>query len=261
MPQPTTLENESRTRKTGTLYIVSTPIGNLEDMTFRALRTLKEVSAIAAEDTRHTGKLLAHFQIHTPMTSYHDFNKEEKTLVLIKRLLEGDSFALVSDAGTPTLSDPGYYLIKTAITNHIPVSPIPGPAAAIAALSVSGLPTDRFVFEGFPARKKGKRDKQLETLKTDPRTLILYESPHRIVSLLTAIRDIMGERRVAMGRELTKLHEEVIRGTVSEVINQLAGKTPRGEITLIVEGLPLTKKSKKSLVSISETFSENDLLC
>lgn len=220
----------------GTLYIVSTPIGNLEDITLRAIRKLQEVTTIIAEDTRHSRRLLAHLQINTPLTSYHDFNKEEKTPVLITRLKEGNSFALVSDAGTPTLSDPGYYLIKAAIKAGIPVSPIPGASAAIAALAVSGLPTDRFAFEGFLARKKGKRTKQLEALRGDPRTLIFYESPYRIIPLLEAIRLVMGQRRVVIGRELTKVYEELIRGEVSEVIKQLEGKRIRGEITLIVEG-------------------------
>ncbi len=230
----------------GTLYIVSTPIGNLEDITLRAIRILKEVAAIAAEDTRHTGKLLAHFQIDTPMTSYHDFNKEGKTPVLISRLQGGDSFALVSDAGTPTLSDPGYYLIKEASHAGITICPIPGPAAAIAALSVSGLPTDRFVFEGFLPRKKGKRNKQLESLKENPRTLIFYESPYRIISLLEAIASIMGDRQVAIGREMTKIHEEVIRGSASEIIEKYAEKRFKGEATIVVEGLRKKKKSTDS---------------
>jgi len=241
----------------GLLYIVSTPIGNLEDITIRAIRVLKEVTTIAAEDTRHTGKLLHHFQIHTPLTSYHDFNKEEKTPVFVKRLKEEESFALVSDAGTPTLADPGYYLIKAAIANDIPVIPIPGPSATVAALSVSGLPSDRFTFEGFAAKKKGKRDKQLEVLKEDTRTLIFYESPYRIVSLLEAVKDILGERRVALGRELTKLHEEVLRGTVTEVIQHLNGKRVRGEFTLVVEGKHSEKRTSKRKDQNSET-SENE---
>jgi len=220
----------------GTLYIVSTPIGNLEDITLRAIRILKEVSTVLAEDTRHTRRLMSHLEINTPLSSYHDFNKEEKTPVLIARLKEGASFALVSDAGTPTLSDPGYYLIRAAIQAKIPVSPIPGASAALAALSASGLPTDRFAFEGFPARKKGKRATQLAALSEEPRTLIFYESPHRILDLLEAIRDILGERRVALGRELTKMHEEFVRGEVSAVIEALQGRRMRGEITLLVEG-------------------------
>lgn len=229
----------------GILYIVSTPIGNLEDITFRAVRILKEVATIAAEDTRHTRKLLSHYHINTPLTSYHDFNKEEKTDLLITRLKAGQSFALVSDAGTPTISDPGYYLITQAIDAGITISPIPGPSAVVAALSVSGLPTDRFSFEGFLAKKKGKRGNQLEALKEESRTLIFYESPHRIVALLKAIHHIMGERRVVVGREMTKIFEEMIRGTVSEVIIHLEKKTVKGEIVLVVEGFRAPKKIKK----------------
>ncbi len=240
----------------GTLYIVSTPIGNLEDITLRAIRILKEVTTIAAEDTRHTGKLLAHFEIHTPMTSYHDFNKEAKTPVMIRRLQDGESFALVSDAGTPTISDPGYFLIKEAIAHEIPISPIPGPSAVIAALCVSGLPTDRFIFEGFLARKKGKRDKQLEALKDNPRSLIFYESPYRIVSLLEAIHIIFGDRRVSIGRELTKHYEEIIRGRVLEVLKTFEGKTFKGEACVIVEGYIPPKKIKRKY--LKETLIESE---
>ncbi len=229
----------------GILYIVSTPIGNLEDITFRAIRILKEVTTIAAEDTRHTRKLLNHYQIDTPLTSYHDFNKETKTDVLIDRLKAGASFALVSDAGTPTISDPGYYLITKAIDADITVSPIPGPSAFVAALSASGLPSDRIAFEGFLAKKKGKRGNQLEALKEEGRTLIFYESPHRIVAVLKAIAQIFGERRVLVGREMTKVFEEMIRGPVSEVCAHLEKKTVKGEIVLVVEGFRAPKKVKK----------------
>lgn len=220
----------------GVLHILSTPIGNLEDITFRAVRVLKEVGIIAAEDTRHTKRLLSHFDIHTPLTSYHDFNKEEKVPVLIERLKMGASVALVTDAGTPTISDPGYYLINAAINAGVGVSPVPGPTAVIAALSISGLPTDRFVFEGFFPRKKGARNKRLESLKSEGRTLIFFESPHRIGSVLAEIRDVLGERRVVIAREMTKVYEETLRGTLSEVIHAMNGRTIRGEITLIVEG-------------------------
>ncbi|TAK02129.1 MAG: 16S rRNA (cytidine(1402)-2'-O)-methyltransferase [Candidatus Manganitrophaceae bacterium] len=220
----------------GTLYVVSTPIGNLEDITLRALRILKEVSIIAAEDTRHTQKLLSHFDIHTTLTSYHDFNKEEKTPVLLSKMAEGASIAIVSDAGTPTLSDPGFYLIREAIRAGLPVSPIPGPAAALAALSVSGLPPDRFVFEGFLPKKKGARARRLEQLKPDPRTLIFYESPFRIVGLLEEIKTILGDRPVVVAREITKMFEEFIRGSVTEVLEKIGKKTVKGEITLVVGG-------------------------
>lgn len=220
----------------GTLYVVSTPIGNLEDITLRALRILKEVAIIAAEDTRHTQKLLSHFDIHTTLTSYHDFNKEEKTPVLISKMAEGASIAIVADAGTPTLSDPGFYLIREAIRAGLPVSPIPGPAAAIAALAVSGLPPDRFIFEGFLPKKKGARARRLEQLKPDPRTLIFYESPFRIVGLLEEIKTILGDRPVVVGREMTKMFEEFIRGSVTEVLEKIGKKTVKGEITLVVGG-------------------------
>lgn len=220
----------------GTLYVVSTPIGNLEDITLRAIRILKEVAIIAAEDTRHTQKLLSHFDIHTTLTSYHDFNKEEKTPVLLSKMAEGASIAIVSDAGTPTLSDPGFYLIREAIRAGLPVSPIPGPAAALAALAVSGLPPDRFVFEGFLPKKKGARAKRLEQLKLDPRTLIFYESPFRIVGLLEEIKTILGDRPVVVAREITKMFEEFIRGTVTEVLEKIGKKTMKGEITLVVGG-------------------------
>lgn len=220
----------------GTLYVVSTPIGNLEDITLRALRILKEVAIIAAEDTRHTQKLLSHFDIHTTLTSYHDFNKEEKTPVLLSKMAEGASIAIVSDAGTPTLSDPGFYLIREAIRAGLPVSPIPGPAAALAALAVSGLPPDRFVFEGFLPKKKGARARRLEQLKPDPRTLIFYESPFRIVGLLEEIKIILGDRPVVVAREITKMFEEFIRGSVTEVLEKIGKKTVKGEITLVVGG-------------------------
>ncbi len=220
---------------TGNLYIVSTPIGNLEDITLRALRVLKEAGIIAAEDTRHTRKLLSRYDIHVPLTSYHDHNKYEKAEVLIAKIKEEMDVALVSDAGTPGISDPGYYLIKRSIEEGIRVTPVPGATALTAALSVSGLPTDRFFFVGFLPKKRTAREKTLKTLSIIEHTLILYESPHRILKTLNEIREIFGERRISVTRELTKIHEEVIRGTVSEVINKL-GSRPRGEIVLIIEG-------------------------
>jgi len=220
----------------GTLYLVSTPIGNLEDLTLRARRLLAEADLIAAEDTRHTQQLLARYDIHTPLTSYHDHNKEEKTPVLIERLRQGRIIALVSDAGTPTVSDPGYYLITNCIAAGIPVSPVPGPSAPLAALAASGLPTDAFLFAGFLPRKPGARQKRLEALAPLRETVILFESPHRLVRLLEELQARLGDRRVAVCRELTKLHEEIIRGRLSEMVEQLKGKTVKGEITLVVEG-------------------------
>ena len=220
---------------TGTLYIVSTPIGNLEDITLRAVRILKEVNAIAAEDTRHTQKLLNKFDIHTPLTSYHDHNKEEKAPVLVSRLLEGRNVALVSDAGTPGISDPGYFLINLAIDQKIPVVPIPGATAAIAALSVSGLPTDRFVFEGFLPSKHTARLKRLEELTKEDRTLIFYEAPHRILQTLDDMQTVLGDRKTVLPRELTKIHEQVLRGSLSEVKKQLEAGSMKGEFTIILQ--------------------------
>ncbi len=220
----------------GTLYLVSTPIGNLEDLTVRARRLLAEVQLIAAEDTRHTQQLLARYDIHTPLTSYHDHNKEEKAPVLIERLRQGQSMALVSDAGTPTISDPGYYLINGCIAAGITVSPVPGPSASLAALAASGLPTDAFLFAGFLPRKSGARQRRLEQLAPLRETLIFFESPHRIARLLDELQQTLGDRRVAIGRELTKLHEEMMRGKLSEVAEKLKGRTVKGEITVVVEG-------------------------
>lgn len=220
----------------GTLYIVATPIGNLEDMTFRAVRILKEVGLIAAEDTRHTQKLLNHYEITTKITSYFEHNRAAKGEFLFGRLREGIDVALVSDAGTPGISDPGHDLIKGAIEAGIKVVPVPGPSAAITALSISGLPSDIFSFEGFlPAKEKGRRDR-LETLKVEERTLIFYESPQRLLSTLREIRDTVGDRNVVVLRELTKIHEEAIRGRVSDILEALKDRTVKGEIVIILEG-------------------------
>jgi len=219
----------------GVLYIVATPIGNLEDITLRAIRVLKEADVIAAEDTRHTQKLLSKFDIHTPLTSYHDHNKEEKAPVLVARLLEGKNVALVSDAGTPGISDPGYFLINLAVDQKIPVVPIPGATAAIAALSVSGLPTDRFVFEGFLPSKHTARMKRLTELAKEERTLIFYEAPHRIMQALEDMQTVLGDRKAVLTRELTKVHEQVLRGRIPDVRKQLEAGSMKGEFTIIVE--------------------------
>ena len=221
---------------TGTLYIVSTPIGNLEDITLRALKVLGSVRIIAAEDTRHTQKLLHHYDIHTPQTSYHDHNKEEKSAVLIAKLKEGHDIALVSDAGTPGISDPGYYLINRAIDENIKITPIPGPTASIAALSISGLPTDAFVFEGFLPAKKAARRKRLQELSSERRTIIMFETPRRASSSLEDISEILGDRRVVLTRELTKMFEEVIRDRVTSIMEKIKGRSLKGEITIIIEG-------------------------
>lgn len=230
--------------ETGKLYVVGTPIGNLEDITFRALRVLKEVSVIAAEDTRHSKKLLTHYEIHTPLTSYHDYNKEEKSEILLQRLREGKPIALLCDAGTPTICDPGFYIIRKAIQSGVPVIPIPGPTALITALSVSALPPDRFIFEGFPPRKKGARQRWLESLQLEKRTIIFYESIHRVIACLSDVKDTLGDRNIVLAREITKTYEEFLRGKISEVLLQLGGKTIRGEITILVEGANIPKKKK-----------------
>ncbi|MBI3994817.1 MAG: 16S rRNA (cytidine(1402)-2'-O)-methyltransferase, partial [Nitrospirae bacterium] len=214
----------------------STPIGHLDDITLRALRILKEVSIVAAEDTRHTQKLFTHYQIHTPLTSYHDHNKEEKTEILVQKLKEGRSLALVTDAGTPGISDPGYYLINRCIQAGIPLSPVPGPSAFLAALTVSGLPTDAFLFEGFLPKKRTGRLKHLLALKEEPRTMIFYESPHRLVRCLQDLYEAWGDRRAVVAREITKMFEEIVRGRLSQLMTQMEGRTIRGEVTLVIEG-------------------------
>jgi 16S rRNA (cytidine1402-2'-O)-methyltransferase len=221
---------------TGTLYIVATPIGNLEDITLRAIRVLKEVDLIAAEDTRHTRHLLDKYQIDKQLTSYHDHNKEEKAPVLVARLLEGKSIALVSDAGTPGISDPGYFLINLAIDQKVRVVPVPGATAAIAALSISGMPTDSFVFEGFLPAKQMARKKRLQELSREKRTIILYEAPHKVIRSVEDMLDVLGDRRAVVTRELTKIHEETIRGTLSEILERLKHGTVKGEFTVILHG-------------------------
>ncbi len=220
----------------GILYIVSTPIGNLEDITLRAIRVLKEADLVAAEDTRHSRHLLDRYQIETQLTSYHDHNKESKAPVLIARLLEGKSVALVSDAGTPGISDPGYFLINLAIDQKVPVVPIPGATAAVAALSVSGMPTDRFIFEGFLPARHSARLKRLQYLVHEERTMIFYEAPHKIIRTVEDMLEVFGDRRVVITRELTKVHEETIRGTISECLNRLHNGTIKGEFTIIIHG-------------------------
>lgn len=214
----------------GTLFVVATPIGNLEDVTARALRVLREVSLIAAEDTRRTAHLLARYAIQTPTTSLHEHNEEGKSGALIARLAAGESIALVSDAGTPTVSDPGGRLIAAAIEAGIPIEPIPGPSAVLALLSVAGLPTDSFTFLGFPPLRSHDRNSWFEALSHEVRTVIFFESPHRILQTLQDVRRYLGECSIVVGRELTKVHGEVLRGPVSTVMTALG--TPKGEIVV-----------------------------
>lgn len=217
----------------GVLYIVSTPIGNLEDITLRALRILKEISLIAAEDTRLTRKLLTHYNISTPTVSYYEHNRFARIPKIIDHLNTGKDVAVVTDAGTPGISDPAYKLIRAAIEIGSRIEAIPGPSASITALTASGLPTDRFIFEGFLPRKKGRKAK-LTRLSSIEATVIFYESPKRIVRTLKDILEFMGDRPAVIGRELTKLHEEMIRGNVSKLLSHFTQKTPRGEFVIMI---------------------------
>jgi 16S rRNA (cytidine1402-2'-O)-methyltransferase len=217
------------------LYVVATPIGNLEDMTFRAVRTLKEVKLIAAEDTRKTRRLLTAYDIKTPTTSYHEHNKLAKLDYLLDRL-QNEDIALVSDAGMPGISDPGYELICGAYRRNIPVIPIPGPSVLVTALVVSGLATDSFCFLGFPPHKSGERRRMLQEAANLSRTLVMFEAPHRVEASLKDMEEVLGNRKIAVCREMTKIHEEVFRGTISEARQHF--KTPRGEFTLVIAGSP-----------------------
>jgi 16S rRNA (cytidine1402-2'-O)-methyltransferase len=219
----------------GTLYLVATPIGNLRDITLRALDVLRQVELIAAEDTRRTRILLNRYGISTPSISFHDFNKERRTPQLLLRLRQGAAVGLVTDAGTPGISDPGFYLVRASLQEGIPVTSVPGPTAFVSGLVISGLPTDRFTFEGFLPVKKGRR-KRLESLVDDPRTLIFYESPKRVPRTLRDLEGCFGDRRVAVVRELTKKFEEVVRGTLGEVRELLDDRNLKGEHLIIVEG-------------------------
>lgn len=221
----------------GTLYVVGTPIGNLEDMTFRAVKVLQQVETIAAEDTRHTGKLLHHFQITTPQLSYHDHNRRSRLPDLLHRLECGESIALVTDAGMPGISDPGYELVYACVERGITVVPIPGASAVVTALSAAGLPTDRFVFEGFLPAKGQERQARLESLSTEPRTMVFYEAPHRVRQTLQDLATHLGgDRSIVMARELTKLHEQFWRGTLLQALDYYQTKEPQGEFTLVVGG-------------------------
>lgn len=219
------------------LYIVSTPIGNLEDITLRALNILKQVDLIACEDTRTTKKLLSRYQIQKPLTSYHEHNEIEKAKELLSMLQEGHSIALVTDAGTPGVSDPGYRIVKLASENGVQIFSVPGPSAAIAALSISGLPTSGFTFLGFPPKQKKRLIEYLEKIKDYPETLVFYESPRRVIKTLESMAEVFGERNASLGREITKMYEETLRGTLSEIVTTLKSRDNlKGEFTLVIEG-------------------------
>ncbi|MFL6213126.1 MAG: 16S rRNA (cytidine(1402)-2'-O)-methyltransferase [Blastocatellia bacterium] len=237
----------------GSLYVIATPIGNLEDITLRALRLLGEVDLIACEDTRHTRKLLSHYQISKPTVSYHEHNERERTVELIERLKSGASVALVSDAGTPLVSDPGFRLVQEAIAQGIEVVPVPGPSALIAALAASGLATDEFYFAGFLASKPSQRRARLSALAGVKATLVFYEAPHRIKATLADARVALGNRQCVLARELTKVHEEFIRGTLDEVMRTLAESDVRGELVMLIG--PLTEgaaDSEEPMRSVAE---------
>ena len=220
--------------ETGTLYIVATPIGNLEDITFRAVRILREADLIAAEDTRHSRKLLSHFGISRPITSYFDHNKSFKGNLILEKLRQGLAVALISDAGTPCIADPGFQLVRDAVAAGIPVVPVPGPSAAIATLSAAGLPTDRFAFEGFLPNRQGKRREKLLSLKGEERVLVFYEAPGRLTAALSDLLEVMGDREVVIARELTKIYEEFIRGRAGDVMERLKDRQIKGEVVLLV---------------------------
>ena len=241
MKDPDTID---RNQKHGTLYVVSTPIGNLEDITLRALKVLKSVDIIAAENVKHTKRLCERYDIKTRITDYHQHNQNTKTEQLINRLKSGSDLALVTDAGTPGISDPGVYLINRAVKEDIKVMPIPGPSAVVAALSVSGLPTARFVFLGFLSNKAGKRKRELGKLATETRTMVFFEAPHRIKAMLKDLGEIFGEREMVMLREMTKVFEEAHRGTPGDILGSLTSDKIRGEFTLVVAGNELKQKSK-----------------
>ncbi len=241
--------------KPGTLYIVATPIGNLEDMTFRAVRILQAVDMIAAEDTRHTGRLLQHFQVKTPQISYHEHNSHSRIPEILEHLQYGKAIALVSDAGMPGISDPGYELIKACIEDGITVVPIPGASAVITALSAAGLPTDRFIFDGFLPAKSQQRKQYLASLQGESRTLVFYESPHRLRDTLADLGEVLGsDRKLVIARELTKLYEEFWRGTIGEAIADYTQREPQGEYTLLVAGNP------PSQIQLTETELKTELL-
>ena len=224
------------TNSKGTLYLCATPIGNLEDMTFRAVRILKEVDVIAAEDTRNSVKLLNHFDIHTPMTSYHEFNKIDKGQYLVKRLLEGENIALITDAGMPGISDPGEELVRMCRDAGVPVTAVPGACACVTALVISGRPTRRFCFEAFLPTDKKERRAVLEELKTETRTSIIYEAPHRLVKTLQELLNELGDRNITVCKELTKNHETGFETTLKEAVPYYEQNEPRGEYVLVLEG-------------------------
>jgi 16S rRNA (cytidine1402-2'-O)-methyltransferase len=237
---------------TGTLYLCATPIGNLEDMTFRAVRMLQEVDLIAAEDTRNSIKLLNHFDIHTPMTSYHEYNKIEKGRTLVRRLQEGQNIALITDAGTPGISDPGEELVRMCQEAGIPVTSLPGACACVTALTISGLSTRRFCFEAFLPTDKKERRAVLQELQEETRTSIIYEAPHRLLKTLQELLDVLGDRRITICKELTKKHETAYATTLQQAVTYYGQQAPRGEYVLVLEGRSRASMEEEKQKSFQE---------
>jgi 16S rRNA (cytidine1402-2'-O)-methyltransferase len=249
----TDLQDDSQA---GCLYLVATPIGNLEDITLRAVRVLKEADLIACEDTRQTQKLLQHYGIHKKMVSYHEHNELTRAPELVIQLEQGAEVALVSDAGMPVVSDPGYRLVAQCLRHHIPVIPIPGPSAFVAALAASGLPTEEFLFVGFLPSRAGARRKKLEALKAEPRVVVLYEAPHRLAETLSDAAEILGSRPAVVAREVTKIHEEFLRGSLAELRDAARKRTPRGEITLVIGPATDAGEPAPSTVSLRQRVEQ-----
>ena len=241
----------------GTLYVVATPIGNLEDISLRALRVLREAALVAAEDTRRTRKLLTHYGIRGRLVSLREHNERARAPVLVRRLLDGDSIALVSDAGTPGLSDPGATLVRAAADAGVPVVPVPGPSAVLAALVASGLPAEPVTFFGFLPARGAERRRALEALRDLPHTLVLFEAPHRLREALDDLLEVLGDRRIVVARELTKVHEEVYRATLSEAVRHFSAHPPRGEFTLVIEGTRLSETGTGDAAAAVEAARES----
>ena len=246
----------------GTLYLVATPIGNLADITHRALQVLKDVDLIACEDTRHTHKLLHHYGITTKTISYHDHNEQQRAAELLDLMKQGSDIAVVSDAGTPSISDPGFRLVRAAIESDVPVVPVPGPSALISALIAAGLPTDEFFFAGFLPSRSNARRARLDELRSVPGTLIFYEAPHRLATTLKDAHEVLGEREAVVARELTKLHEEIRRGRLSELAKHYAEENPRGEIVVLIDKTVIggtIRETVSSVAALVEQFEQDGL--
>ena len=253
------MEEQVKDQKTGKLYLCATPIGNLDDITLRVLNTLKEVDLIAAEDTRHSIKLLNHFNIKTPMTSYHEYNKVDKARYLVEQMKNGVSIALITDAGTPGISDPGEELVRQCHEAGVPLTSLPGPAACITALTISGLATRRFCFEAFLPSDKKEKQWILEELKRETRTIIIYEAPHRLVRTLEELRETLGNRRITICRELTKRYEMAFQTTFEDALAAYETEEPRGECVIVIEGKSISEIKEERMKSFEEMSLEEHM--